>query len=530
MPDLIMHHKRVTNIVRKIASLQEKMLMNIFDQKQSLASITDRYVSGRMKRRTFLQAASKLGLGAGALGLASIMPFGSRGGFIEQAAAAEIEPDAEMMAWLKEAAKPFIGKTVRLATESTPPSNAINSALKPFFEQATGIKVEIEVLPLEQVLQKLTLDVASGLGTYDLYYIDQSWMASFAGDVIDPREKYAADKDLAMPNYNMDDFLPALVDGISMYEDTMVGVPYDIPVFIQMYRRDIYDDLGLKVATTMDEYLANVIAIQEANIAGVYGTNGQMKSGHYSLECDWTAWLWAHGGAIFDADGKFSGHDEDGIKAMEYWMKLKENMPEGVTTWTWDGQGQSMAQGIVGQTLSWGEFFPYWDNPEASKVSGLMEAAVPPAPTKALRTSEQTGYGEIPGVGHQGGSSLAVSKYSKNQDAAWLFAQWATSFDTQVYITTLGGGTGPTRKSVYDDPRVKANAKPGIAGTTRHLDVVRETIANHMGSEPDLPQWAELSNDTIPIELGRFWSGDYSSPKEAMDSIAKKVDKIVARG
>ncbi len=504
--------------------------MNPIDRKLYLASITDRYVKGKMGRRSFLRAAGKLGLGAGVLGLSSMMPFGSRGGFISPAAAAEIEPDAEMMAWLKETAKPFAGQTVRLATESTPPSNAINSALKPFFEAATGIKVEIEVLPLEQVLQKLTLDVASGLGTYDLYYIDQSWMASFSGDVIDPREKYAANKDLAMPNYNMDDFLPALVDGISMYEDTMVGVPYDIPIFITMYRKDIYDELGLKVPTTMDEYLANAVAIQKAKQPGIYGTNGQMKSGHYSLECDWTAWLWSHGGSIFNADGKFTGNDEAGLAAMDYWVELHKNMPEGVTTWTWDGQGQSMAQGIVGQTLSWGEFFPFWDNPEASKVSGLMEAAVPPAPKAPLRTTDQTGFGEIPGVGHQGGSSLAVSKYSKNQDAAWLFAQWATSFDTQVYITTLGGGTGPTRESVYDDPRIKANAKKGIGGTTRHLDAVRETIADHMGSEPDLPEWAELSNDTIPVELGRFWAGDYDSPKAAMDSIAEKVDAIVSRG
>ena len=54
--------------------------------------------------------------------------------------------------------------------------------------------------------------------------------------------------------------------------------------------------------------------------------------------------------------------------------------------------------------------------------------------------------------------------------------QWATCADTQALITTLGGGTGPTRTSVYDDPRVVANAKVG-AGTTRHLPVVRETIA-----------------------------------------------------
>jgi len=477
-----------------------------------------------MDRRTFLRSAGKLGLGAGALGLMQSMP-GGRGGFIPAARAQDIEQDADMMAWLREVGKPFAGQTIRLATESTPPSNAINSALKPFFEEATGIKVEIEVLPLEQVLQKLTLDVASGLGTYDLYYIDQSWMASFAGDVVDPREKYAASADLAMPNYDIEGFLPSLVDGISMYDGIMVGVPYDIPIFIQMYRQDLYEELGLDVATTMEQFMANAVAIQEAKGPDIYGTTGQMKSGHYSLECDWTCWLWAHGGAIFGPDGKFSGNDADGLAAMDYWIRLKENMPEGVTTWTWDGQGQSVLQGIAGQALSWGEFFPWWDDPEASKVSGLMQAAVPPAPTKALRA--ETGFGEIPGVGHQGGSSLAVSKYAKSEDAAWLFAQWATSYDTQVLITTLGGGTGPTREAVYDDERVKANATPGIAGTTRHLDAVRETIANHMGSEPDLPEWAELSNDTIPVELGKFFAGEYDSPQEVLDEIAKKVDGIV---
>jgi multiple sugar transport system substrate-binding protein len=312
-----------------------------------------------------------------------------------------------------------------------------------------------------------------------------------------------------------------------MYDGIMVGVPYDIPIFIQMYRRDIFEEAGLKPATTMAEFLSNAQAIQKAKGPAIYGTTGQMKSGHYSLECDWTAWLWGHGGSVFGPDGKFTGNDAQGIAAIEYWQKLKENMPSGVTSWTWDGQGQSVGQGIAGQVLSWGEFFPSWDNPESSQVSGLMEATVPPK-ADALRTVAETGYGEIPGVGHQGGSSLAVSKYSKNQDAAWLFAQWATAQETQVYITVLGGGTGPTRSSVYDDPRVKANAKPGIAGTTRHLGAVRETIAKHMGSEPDLPQWAELSNDTIPVELGRFWAGEYKTPKEVMDSIKTKVDAIVA--
>jgi multiple sugar transport system substrate-binding protein len=211
---------------------------------------------------------------------------------------------------------------------------------------------------------------------------------------------------------------------------------------------------------------------------------------------------------------------------MEYWRRLYGTMPPGVTSWTWDGQGQSIMQGVAATMMSWGEFFPVFDDPSASKVSGLMEAVRCPAPKHALRTVDETGFGEIPGVGHQGGSSLAVSKNSKNPDPAWIFMQWATSYDTQVLITALGGGTGPTRTAVYDDPRIIANNRVG-PGTTRHLQVVRDTIANDMGSEPDLPEWAELANDTIPVRLGQYFAGEYGSAKECMDDIAQAADAIV---
>ena len=306
-------------------------------RKEYLASLTDRLVRGQMRRRDFLRAAGQLGLGAGALGLG----FGNRpfGLFSFAHAEDSLQPSADIMAWLKDVGKPFAGTTLKLATESTPPSNALNSQLKRYFEDATGIKVEIEVLPLEQVFQKLTLDVASSLGIYDLYYIDQSWAASFSSDVLDPREQYAAKADLAMPNYNIDDFLPALVEGIAKYEDRWVGAPYDIPIFIMIYRKDIYDKLGLKAPATLEELYSNSKAITDEMGPTVYGTSGQMKSGHYSLECDWTAWLWGHGGSIFGPEKKFSGNDERGLAAMEYWTKLKGTMPPGVDGWTWDGRG-----------------------------------------------------------------------------------------------------------------------------------------------------------------------------------------------
>ena len=149
-----------------------------------------------------------------------------------------------------------------------------------------------------------------------------------------------------MPGFDWDDFSKPLVDGISMYDGKMVGIPFDIPIFILMYRKDLFDKHGIKVPTTMDEYMAAVKAIDAAERGnGIYGTTGQLKSGHYSLNCDWTAWLWAQGGSIFDKNKMFSGGDADGIAGLEYMLELVKHMPPAATTWTWDGEGQSVTPG-----------------------------------------------------------------------------------------------------------------------------------------------------------------------------------------
>jgi multiple sugar transport system substrate-binding protein len=493
------------------------------DRKKALADLTSRYVNGKVSRRKFLSDCGKLGLGFSAAGLAGMSGLRPWNGLVNTAFA-ESQMAQETRDWLKEVSKPYRGQTVRMATEATPPSRVISQLVGEEFTKLTGINVEIELLPLEQVLQKLSLDVSGQMGNYDVYYMDQSWMAQFSRDTIDPREKYESNPDLAMPNYNFDDFLTPLVNGISMYKDKMVGVPYDIPIFIMMYRQDIMDELGLKVPETMDEYMSVVKAINEAKAPDTFGTTGQLKSGHYSLECDWTCWLWSHGGSIFGPDGMFTGGDERGMDGLNYMMELTNYMPPGVNGWTWDGQGRSVQQGKAGIYISWGEFFPSFDDPEKSKVVGQMQASTPPKP-KALRSPDECGFNEIPHIGHQGGSAAGLSKYSKVPDAAWIFMQWATSSDVQTRASLMGGGSSPVRTSTFEDPRIKEAATVS-AGTTRHFPAIRETINNMMGSEPDMEAWPQISNDIIPVELGRLLAGQYDSPKETMDTITSKVNEV----
>jgi multiple sugar transport system substrate-binding protein len=500
--------------------------MKEHDRKTFIADSAKAFAERRITKREFLRRLGIAGLGLSGFAAAMLGRTRPFPGLTPPPAMADTGASPEMTEWLQDVGSKYKGTKIRYTSEATPPTIVANQLAKDEFTANTGIEVEIEIVPLEQVLQKVTVDVQGQLGAYDLYYLDQSWTALFINDTVDPRQYYADNQDIALPDFDWDDFSKPLVQGISTYKDKLIGVPFDIPIFILMYRQDLFDKHGLKVPTTMDEYMNVVKALDEAERGnGIYGTTGQLKSGHYSLNCDWTAWLWANGGSVFGNDGYFSANDADGMQGLAYMLELVKHMPPAATTWTWDGEGQSVSQGNAAMLISWGEFFPGFDGKD-SKVVGLMEATRPPAEAK-LRSPDQAGFLEIPHIGHQGGSSICLSKYSKNPEAAFIFMQWVCSKDVVARSSTLGGGASPVRNSTYSDPRVLAAAKVG-PGTTRHFPAIEWTINNAMGSEPKLPAWVEISHNIIPVELGKLLAGQYSSPEQCMAVIREQADKSAA--
>jgi multiple sugar transport system substrate-binding protein len=493
-----------------------------FDRQSYIVDSAKAFGSRKISKREFMRRMGIAGIGfsgfaAGLLG----NPY--RRSLGKPAFAADITLPDDQVKFLKEVGGKFKGATVRYTSEATPPTVVLNQ-IKDQFTNLTGINVEVEIVPLEQVLAKATQDVQGQLGSYDLYYLDQSWVATFAQDCIDPVQ-YTKDKpDLAMPGFDWDDFSKPLVSGLAMYEGKMVGIPFDIPIFILMYRQDILEKHGIKVPTNYGEFTAAVHAITEAEKANnVFGTGLQAKSGHYSLECDWSQAVWGHGGSIFGKDKHFTGNDEAAIKGLQWYQDLLKNAPPASTTSNWDGQFQMMAAGQCALVQSWDEFFPGLDADD-SKVKGLWQPAKPLQSEAGLRPASEAGFGELPNLGHQGGSVMGLSQYSKNQEAAWIFMQWACSKEIMTQCT-LAGGFAPMRLSSFADERVKAKAKV-MPGTTRHLETVKWTIDNVMASEPDMPLWAGYSTNELPTELGKLVTGqDYGGDaKKCMDAVAAMID------
>ena len=58
---------------------------------------------------------------------------------------------------------------------------------------------------------------------------------------------------LGWPATWADDFSPPLVKGLAEYEGKWVGIPFDVPIMITMYRQDLFDKHNLKVPETVED-------------------------------------------------------------------------------------------------------------------------------------------------------------------------------------------------------------------------------------------------------------------------------------
>ncbi len=500
------------------------------DQRLYVAQQGEKLRKGAISRREFMKRVGLAGFGLGAFG--GIRPFSAIPHLTDEryeqlkGMSSTAWQNTDMAKWLKDVGGKFKGQTVRIASESTAPSQITSDLAAKEFVTATGIDIKWEQSPLDQVLSKITQDTATQSPSNDIYYLDQSWVGRFVEDTVDPQSYFdKKGSELNYPGYDFADFVPELVPALAAYGGRLVGVPFDIPIFIYAYRKDVFDKLKLKPATTMAEYLSNAKAINDAKLTNadgsqIYGVVGEWKSGHYALQCDWTAWLWSHGGSHFGKDEKVTINDDAALAGANYMLQLAEYMPPGATSWDWSGAGDAMTAGLGAQTILWGEFFPGWDGKD-SKVSGMIETADLPK-EDALRKKSETSYDEIPGIGHQGGSCLALSKYSKVQDAAWVFLQWATSKET--IIAAAATSNTPVRTSAFNDKSVLDKAKV-VAGTTRHFPAVLKAIKERMGTEPHFPGWATVSSTggPIPTELGKMTTKSQDA-KTTLNNIAKAIE------
>jgi multiple sugar transport system substrate-binding protein len=414
--------------------------------------------------------------------------------------------------------KRFAGTRLNFISENTAPTSAIAANLQPFTE-LTGIHVTITQLELAALVQKVALDFASGLGSYQIIYADPYQILAPYHEALADLNTFMRDEDL--PELEDEkDFIPTQLDAAGRFvdEDKVYALPYDAPTMIWQYRKDLFEkhgdrmkqDLGFDPmpsdgSTWEQFYKSSKWFRQNARDDVPYGHGHQAKQ-HDSLMNDFSNLLWAYGGDYFrngTAVGRMGSVDpgepildsDQAIEAADVYNRLVSIGHPGSRGWDWDGLGAAFAAGQMAMCVNWHEFAAANESGELKGKVGY--AALPRGPKRRACMYGGTGLG-INGVASE-----------NEQKAAWLFVNWATSKKVQLsnLKSDVGGGT-PTRDSVYRLPQVrKAKHEPSSMPNILTTDAVFEAWKpENIGLRPKIAAWNECDT-VIFTQLSKMLAG-----------------------
>jgi ABC-type glycerol-3-phosphate transport system substrate-binding protein len=252
-----------------------------------------------------------------------------------------------------------------------------------------------------------------------------------------------------------------------------------------MYRKDIFDELGIAVPTTYDEVLA---AAEKIKSSGTMATpiGATMKSG-WNLAMDFTNLFLAEGGTFFKDDGSANINTPEGVAALEMMKKLTAYMdPEYLVSDSTYVQ-QQFQQGKIAMANLWASRAGAMDNPAESQVVGKVEmaaAAAAKAGGKPATTIWWDGFvipknitdEEAEAAFRLGLEGLSTRMVKANNDAAvWLISGYEPTRLSEGVILSLQGGApaypASTRLGVLHDA-IGSNIDKFLTGAASAADVL----------------------------------------------------------
>ncbi|GAA2224286.1 extracellular solute-binding protein [Herbiconiux moechotypicola] len=220
-------------------------------------------------------------------------------------------------------------------------------------------------------------------------------------------------------------FSEGVWSSVTLGTDGVYALPQDSGPMMFYYREDIFDQMGLTVPTTWDEYAEVAKTVHEADPSKYLGTFSSIDPGQF-------AGLTQQAGASWwSSDDGAWGVDIDSEPVQEvasFWGGLVEsgvidNKPQYTPEWN--------AALNDGSQIGWvsSVWAPGVLAGNAPDTAGLWRMA----PLPQWDASD-------PATGNWGGSAVAVSSQSQNVDAAVEFATWLnTSPEAVAQLVSVSG-------------------------------------------------------------------------------------------
>jgi len=325
------------------------------------------------------------------------------------------------------------------------------------FEKQSGHKVKLVTMPpsSSEQFSQYRLWLAAGNTDVDVYQTDIVWAPQLADQFVDLT---AAAKDVIGQHF------PSVVASQTV-DGKLVAMPMYTDAPAMFYRKDLLDKYGKQPPKTWKEMAETAKEIQDKERAAgqkdMWGFVFQ-GSAYEGLTCNALEWVAsAGGGHIVETNGDITINNEKAAAALDMaksWIGTIS--PQGALAYK-----EEEARGVwqTGNSV----FMRNWPyayalgNGADSAIKGKFSVAPLPAGAD----------GEAP-ASTLGGWNVAVSKYSKSQDAAIELVKFLTSAETQkkraVELSNM-----PTIAALYDDKDVAA-------------------------AQPFMPQWKPIFETAVP--------------------------------
>jgi len=347
------------------------------------------------------------------------------------------------------------GQSITFVGDSVGGGHVRDLALASRFSKDTGIKVKVVPHPTasDASYSQLVRAFSTHSSSIDVAMIDVVWPGALAPFLVDLKPKLGAQAKLHAPGIIQND----TVDG------RLVAMPWFGDFGILYYRTDLLQKYGYSAPpTTWDELFAMAKKIQDGEQQSNPNFTGFVFQGnaYEGLTCDALEWLASSGAGDFIDNGKVTINTPQAEAVLDsFRQQIGQITPRGVTTYQEGDAHTAFVNGDAAFMRNWPYAYSIAADPTQSKVVGKFAVTVLP---------HGSGSGDH-SVGTVGGWQLAVSKYSKHQDAAIEFVRYMTSPAVEKFDAITNTNV-PTIPSVAKDPAVvKVNPylNPAIAGVTR---------------------------------------------------------------
>ncbi len=311
------------------------------------------------------------------------------------------------------------------------------------FTEATGIELEWVILEENILRQRVTQDIATSGGQFDVMTIgmyeapiwaERGWLVSLDGL---PEE------------YDIDDILPAMRAGLS-YEGSLYAAPFYGESSMVMYRTDLMEAAGMEMPEepTWDDIAAAAAAMtdRDNNINGICMRG---RAGWGENMAFITTVANSFGARWFNENWEAQLDSPEWLEAVTFYNDLLQNYgPAGAANNGFNENLTLFQQGRCGMWIDATVAASFVTNPDDSTVADSVGFAL--APNKDGMDKRANWLWAW---------ALAIPAGTQQEEAAMEFINWATSKDYLELVAEREGWANVppgSRTSLYENPEYAA--------------------------------------------------------------------------